>query len=98
MDARIPGLSYNVEMHMVVAGEGLRMGCMRGEEQEVGVGVVSGGQEGAGGGQGFRLKQGNATEPFSMRACSRHQVGGGAVGEQDKSPRAVSLNNPGLWR
>lgn len=51
---------------------------------------------------GFRWKQGNATEPFSMRAYSRHQVGGGHRGagsvkypRSGMSPQAVSLNNPG---
>lgn len=69
--------------------------------------VLSGSSESenkGGNSQGFKWKRGNATEPFSMSACSRHQAGG-AVGEQDQSkcpcsgmsPRTVSFNNPGLW-
>lgn len=60
--------------------------------------------KGGGGSLGSRWKQGNATEPFSMRACSRHQVGGGHRGagsvkysSSGMSSQAVSLNTPGLW-
>lgn len=72
------------------------MGWMRGERERER-------ENKRGNSQGFRWKQGNATEPFSMSACSRHQEGG-ALGEQDQSkcpcsgmsPRVVSFNNPGL--
>lgn len=43
--------------------------------------------------QGFNWKQGNATEPFSMSACSRLQAGG-AVEEQDQSKCPCSGMSP----
>lgn len=43
--------------------------------------------------RGFRWKRGNATEPFSMSACSRHQEGG-ARGEQDQSKCPCSGMSP----
>lgn len=79
-----------------------------GMDEECPVGVKSERENKGGNTQGFRWKQWNASEPFSMSACSRHQEGG-ARGEQDQSKcprigmslRVVSFNNPSLspvWR